>query len=185
MVAQAVEDQLGQLPSSGDDADVAAATGGDSVADAADSGVRGQPLHGLDRGPAHQPASLFGDPTAVHGGVGLVVFWGQPGPGGQLLGLAEAGDVADFGDEYPGQHRPDPGDDLDGLVAGVSTQAAGDQLGEQVDLEVQRGDQSQQGVDPDRDSTATLAEASSCWPAAPNRSLIGTVTPAPARIPWT
>src|SRR3954470_21830665 len=41
--------------------------------------VRGHALHGFDRGPAHDPAALLGDPSAVHGGVGLVVFRGQPG----------------------------------------------------------------------------------------------------------
>jgi hypothetical protein len=37
-----------------------------------------------------------------------VVFRGQPGPAGQLLGPTEAGDVADLGDEHRGQDRPDP-----------------------------------------------------------------------------
>jgi hypothetical protein len=92
--------------------------------------------------------SHLGDPTAVHGGVGLVVFRGQPGPGGQLLGSVEAGDVADLGDEHRGQDRPDPRDLLDGLVAGIGAQPAGDQPGEGVDLEVQRGDHPQQRVDP-------------------------------------
>ena len=85
--------------------------------------------------------SHLGDRAAVHGGVGLVVFRGQPGPRGQLLGLAEAGDVADLGDEHGRQDRPDPGDELDGLVPGVGAQPSGDQLGEQLDLEVQGGDQ--------------------------------------------
>ena len=49
----------------------------------------GQRLHRLDRGPADQPGALLGDPPAVHGGVGLVVLRGQPGPGGQLLGRAK------------------------------------------------------------------------------------------------
>ena len=43
-------------------------------------------LHGLDRGPADQPAALLGDPAAVHGGVGLVVLRGQPRPRRQLRG---------------------------------------------------------------------------------------------------
>ena len=123
------------------------------------SGVAGHALHGLDRGPAHQPAALLGDPAAVHGGVGLVVFRGQPGPGGQLLRAAEAGDVADLGDEHRGQHRPHPGDLLDRAIAGVGAQPAGDELGVQVDLEVQRGDHPQQ------------------------RSRPGPATPAPA-APW-
>jgi hypothetical protein len=57
--------------------------------------------------------SHLGDPAAVHGGVGLVVAWGQPGPAGQLRGSGEATDVADLGDEHRGQDRPDPVDLLD------------------------------------------------------------------------
>ena len=40
-VTQPVEDQLGQLAGGGDDADVAAAAGGDPVPDLPDAGVRG------------------------------------------------------------------------------------------------------------------------------------------------
>jgi hypothetical protein len=80
--------------------------------------------------------------------VGLVVFRGQSGPAGQPRGPVEAGDVADLGDEHRGQHRPDPGDLLDSAVAGVAAQPAGDQLGEQVDLEVQLLDQPQDRLDP-------------------------------------
>jgi hypothetical protein len=53
---------------------------GDPVADLPEPGVRGHALHGLDRGPAHEATALFGDPSAVHGGVGLVVFRGSAGP---------------------------------------------------------------------------------------------------------
>jgi hypothetical protein len=76
------------------------------------------------------------------------MFRGQPGPGGQLLGSTEAGDVADLGDEHRGQDRPDPRDLLDRLVAGIGAQPPADQPGVQVDLEVQRGDHPQQRVDP-------------------------------------
>jgi len=92
--------------------------------------------------------SHLGDPAAVHGGVGLVVFGGQPGPRGQLFGPPEASDVADLGDEYRGQHRPDPRDLQERPIAGVLTQPAGNQGGEQLDFEVQRLDQPQQRVDP-------------------------------------
>jgi hypothetical protein len=54
-VTQAVEDQHDQFPDRGDDTDVATAPRADLVADLAQAGVRGQPLHGLDRGPADQP----------------------------------------------------------------------------------------------------------------------------------
>src|SRR3954451_963104 len=60
---QPEEDQLGQLAGAGDDADVAAAAGGDVVADLPETGVRGYPLDGLDRGPPHQPAAYLGDPA--------------------------------------------------------------------------------------------------------------------------
>ena len=105
-------------------------------------------LHGLDRGPAHQPA-----PCLVIRPRCTVVsdswcFGVSPAQRGQLRGSVEAGDVADLGDEHRGQDRPDPGDGLDRQVAGIGAQPAGDQLGEQLDLEVQRGDQPQQRVDP-------------------------------------
>ena len=59
VIAQAVEHQRDQLPGGGDDADVAAAAFADPVAGLPEAGVRGHALHGLDRGPAHQPAALF------------------------------------------------------------------------------------------------------------------------------
>lgn len=57
----------------------------DPVAVPPEAGVRGDPLHGLDRGPVHQPAALLGDPATTAGGVGLVMPGRQPGPAGQLL----------------------------------------------------------------------------------------------------
>jgi hypothetical protein len=65
----------------------------DSIADLAEVGVRGHPLYGLDRRPPNKSAALLGDPAPVHGGVGLVVFRGQPGPAGQLCRAAEPGGV--------------------------------------------------------------------------------------------
>ena len=76
------------------------------------------------------------------------MFRGQPRPRGELLGPVEAGDVADLGDEHRGQHPPDAGDLLDRAVAGVGAQPAVDQLGEQLDLELQRADDPQRGVQP-------------------------------------
>ena len=69
------------------------------------------------------------------------MFRGQPGPRGQLFGPPEAGDVADLGDEYRGQYRPDPGNLQDRPVARVFTHPAGDEGGEQLDLEVEVLDQ--------------------------------------------
>ena len=47
----------------------------------------------------------------------------------------------DLGDEYRGQYRSDPGNLQDRPVAGVFAQPAGDEGGEQVDLEVEVLDQ--------------------------------------------
>jgi hypothetical protein len=92
--------------------------------------------------------SHLGDPSTVHGGVGLVVLGSQPGPRRQLRGLGEATDVADLGDEHRGQHRSDPRNGLDGEVAGVGAQPTGYQLAEQLDLKVEVLDQPQRRVDP-------------------------------------
>ena len=59
MVAQAVEHQPGQLAGGGDHTDVAATTLPDPVSVLPEQGMTGYALHGLDRGPAHQPAALF------------------------------------------------------------------------------------------------------------------------------
>ena len=148
MVAQRVVDELDLGSRGGHDADVAPAAGRHPVADATDPGVAGQDLHRLDRGPTDQSGALFGDPAAVHVGVGLAVLGGQPGPAGQLRGVLEPGDVADLGDEDRTQDRPDPGDLLDRQIAGVAGQPAADDAGEQVDLEVQVLDQPPQRPDP-------------------------------------
>jgi hypothetical protein len=99
----------------------AAATRGDagaaSVGDAVEVGgllaASGEPLGGLDRGPAHQPGALFGGRAAAHGGVGLVLRGGGPGPGAQLRRGGEAVHVADLGHEgappAPGPPRGWPG----------------------------------------------------------------------------
>jgi hypothetical protein len=52
-------------------------------------------------------------------GVGLAVFRGEPGPASQLRRAGKPTDVADLGDEHRREHRPDPGDGLNGLVAEV------------------------------------------------------------------
>jgi len=105
-------------------------------------------LDGFDRSPAHQPGALFGDPPAVHRGIGLMVLGSQPDPAGQLRCPAEAMHITDLGDEDRSQDRPHPGDRLDGGVARVSAQPATGQVGEQLDLELQRLDHSASRVDP-------------------------------------
>ena len=89
-VAQPVEDQFDEFSSRRDDADVAPAAGADVVAELSQAAMGAGTLDGFDRGPAHQFAALFGDPTAVDRGVGFVVFWSQPGPAGQLRGSTKA-----------------------------------------------------------------------------------------------
>ena len=53
---------------------------------------------------AHAWTGLGTEPLpGTAAGRGVVGSWGRGhGPGGELLGLAEAGDVADLGDEHPG-----------------------------------------------------------------------------------
>jgi hypothetical protein len=59
VIAQAVEHQTGQFAGGGDDADVATPPRSDPVADLPEAGVRGDALHGLDRGPPDQPGALL------------------------------------------------------------------------------------------------------------------------------
>src|SRR5581483_8716204 len=75
-VAQPVINQFDELAGRGDFADVVAAAAPDPVTNSAQATVLIGALDGFDRGPAHQPAPLLGDGSAVHGGVGLVVFGG-------------------------------------------------------------------------------------------------------------
>ena len=81
-VAQRVVDELEQITGGGGDADVAAAALCDALASLSGAGVLAGALCCFDGGPTDQHAALFGDPAAVHGGIGLVVFRGQPGPAG-------------------------------------------------------------------------------------------------------
>jgi len=103
-----------------------------------------------DGRPADQPGTLFGDPTAVHMSVGLVVLRRQTGPAGQLLGAGEPDDVADLGDEHRTQGRPHTGDGEYRPVPGVADQIAPHNAGEHVDLELQRADHPAQRGDPGR-----------------------------------
>jgi hypothetical protein len=107
-VAQPVEDEFDEFPGGGDLTDVPPAALSDLVADSAQATVFVGALDGFDRGPAHQPRSLLGDPPAVHRGIGLMVLRGQPGPAGQLRCPAESAHLADLGDEHRGQDRPPP-----------------------------------------------------------------------------
>jgi hypothetical protein len=59
VIAQAVEHQGNQFAGGGDDTDVAAAPGADTVADLTVAGMRTDALAGFDRGPAHQGGALF------------------------------------------------------------------------------------------------------------------------------
>jgi hypothetical protein len=102
---------------------------------------------------------------------------GQPGPGGQLFGAAEAGDIADLGDEHRREDRPDPGNLLDREVAGSArnrpaTSRANRSTSKSNAL-ISRSIESTRA----RDSTASPVATSSLCPPGPNRSLRGTCTP--------
>jgi hypothetical protein len=84
----------------------------------------------------------------------------------------------------PPRVAANPGDLLDSGVAGISAQPGGDQPGEGVDLEIQHLDQPQQRVDPRTGLDRQPGTASSCCPPAPNKSLMGTCTPAAAYTAW-
>ena len=75
-------------------------------------------LHGLDRRLTHQPWPLLGDVPPVDGGVGLAMARGQPGPASSPAGRADAGDVADLGNEHRGKHRTNSRDGLAAPVVG-------------------------------------------------------------------
>jgi hypothetical protein len=137
VVPQRVEHVLDLLASGGDHTDVAAAAGTDSVADRPDPAGPRQDLYRLDRGPSDQPGALFGDSAAVHMGVGLVVFGGQAGPAGQLLCRAEPGHVCDLRLRTPPPGPARSREYAAPLIARVAGQAAADDAGEQVDLEVE------------------------------------------------
>ena len=92
--------------------------------------------------------SHLGNRAAVHGGVGLAVPRGEPGPRAQVSGRGEAGDVADLGDEHRRPGRADPGNLLDRPIAGVGGQPGGDPAGGQLDLQIEGVDQPAVGVDP-------------------------------------
>lgn len=106
-------------------------------------GCGGQDLHRLDRRPPHQPRTLLADPDAVHGGVGFVVAWGQPSPRGQLCGARGSGARPRSRPRTPrpapARYRGSAGPR--GSPGRVAGQPPARDLGEQLDLEVQRLDQ--------------------------------------------
>jgi hypothetical protein len=72
----------------------------------------------------------------------MVTLWGGDGDGHR------PGRPRYLGDEDRAKHRTDTGNGLDGPVAGVAGQFAGDPLGHRVDLERVRVDQAQKRQDP-------------------------------------
>src|SRR6185437_6701543 len=76
-------------------------------------------LRGLARHPPDPGGSLLGDVPVVDRAVAAAHCRGEPGPGRELAGRGEAGDVADLGEqdqrgELP--HAGQPGEDLDPRV---------------------------------------------------------------------
>jgi hypothetical protein len=66
-----------------------------------------------------------------------------------MVGGREAGDVADLGHEHRGEDRADPGDGLDGPVAGVVGQGGLDALLGHLDLAFDDLHHVAEGLDPD------------------------------------
>jgi hypothetical protein len=92
VVAQPVVDQLELFTRRGHRADVAVSAAlSDPFSESADKAGLRQNFHRFDGRPPHQPGTLLGDVSAVHGGVGLVVSGSQPRPTRQLGSAAERG----------------------------------------------------------------------------------------------
>jgi hypothetical protein len=85
------------------------ARGGSHLADVAAAPIR-------DALPQLAEPMLLAD--ALHGGVGLAMARGQPGPARSPAGRADAGDVADLGNERRGKHRTNSRDGLAAPVVG-------------------------------------------------------------------
>jgi len=101
VISEPVEDQLQLFSGRGHGTDIAvAAAMRHLVSDRADVAGLRQHFHRFDGRPPHQARALFGDPPAVHRGVGFVVGRRQSGPTGQLGGPREAVHVPDLGDEH-------------------------------------------------------------------------------------
>jgi hypothetical protein len=64
--------------------------------------------------------------AALGVGVGLAQTRCQPRPRAQPSRVVEPTHVTDLGDEHRAQHRPDPAQRLDRLVAGMALEAAMD-----------------------------------------------------------
>src|SRR6266536_823735 len=107
-------------------------------------GPGGLVLDRLGQRPAQHLRALLGHVPADHLGVGLVVPRGQPGPGAQLPGLAEPGDVADLGADHRGQHRADPVQLPHRGVSRIGGQHGRGLVPEPGDLAVQHPDQGAQ-----------------------------------------
>ena len=179
MVSQGVEDQFELSSGGGDHSDVAAAPLAHLIADAADHAGVGQDLDGLDRGPANQPGILFGDPTAVHVLVGLVVLGCQSGPAGQ-----EAVHAPDLGDEHCSQDRTDPRDGLHRPNPGIQDEPgsycpANASIPKSKTVMILRSESILAAY-----GAGSLSRSSKCVPARPNRSVIDTWIPHFASTAW-
>ena len=155
-----------------------AVAGGDAFEVRPQLGAVRLALRGLDGRPAHEAAALLGDRAAVHRRVRLAVAGREPAPARELVGGAEAGDVADLGHEDRREHRPDAGDRLDRQVAEVAGEEAV-QLGLGVADLVVEGARSAPAATRRGCGRRRRARqlSSSSLPATPNRSVIGTCTP--------
>jgi hypothetical protein len=77
--------------------------------------------------------------AVAEGAVGVAHLRRQPGPGAELAGGWEPGDVADLGDQGHGSELADPGQGHEGLDSWVG-------FGQRGDLAFQPGDRGGQSV---------------------------------------
>lgn len=91
-------------------------------------------LDGFDRGPTHEPGSLFGDGPPLDGGVGLTVPGCESGPAGEVMGTIEAAHVAHLGHEHRGKDGAHARNGLEGLPAPVLVELAGQEAVDHEDL---------------------------------------------------
>src|SRR4051812_10174006 len=88
--------------------------------------ARAGPHPGETETAAAAATSHLRDRTAVHGGVGLPMPRGQPGPRAQVPGRGEPRHVPDLGHEHRRPHWANPGDGLDRPIPLVAGEPGGD-----------------------------------------------------------
>ncbi len=119
VVSQPVEHQGEELAGSRHPGDVAAPAVGDPLEAVTNRSTTVVAGHRLNRRPANQRRSLFGDPTPVGLGVRLTQPGGKPCPRTQPPRVAEPGYLTDLGNEHGGVDSTHPVELLDHAIAGI------------------------------------------------------------------